>query len=69
MKNKMRIKTIKGELFHEIEKLGNKNYIHVGFRDKANKFGDMIEGIVPEIGMTKEVKITLEFLEENKNGK
>ena len=62
-------KTIEGELFHEIEKLGNKNYVHIGFRDKENKFGDMIEGIVPEIGMTKKVKLTIEFLEAGKNDK
>ena len=60
-------KNIEGELFHEIEKLGNRNYVHVGFRDAANKFGDMIEGIVPEVGMTKKVKLTIEFLEEDKN--
>ena len=60
-------KTIEGELFHEIEKLGNKSYVHVGFRDKDDKFGDMIEGIVPEVGMTKKVKLTIEFLEEDKN--
>ena len=65
----MTTKTIKGELFHEIEELGNKKYVHVGFRDKNNKFGDMIEGIVPEVGMTKKVKLTIEFLEEDKNDK
>ena len=63
----METKTIKGELFHEIEELGNKKYVHVGFRDKDNNFGDMIESIVPEIGMTKKVKLTIEFLEEDKN--
>jgi len=57
-------KVIEGELFHEIEELGNREYVHVGFRDKENKFGDMIEGIVPEVGMTKKVRLTIEFLEE-----
>jgi len=57
-------KRIEGELFHEIEELGNKKYVHVGFRDKENKFGDMIESIVPEVGMTKKAKLTIEFLEE-----
>jgi len=58
-------RVIEGKLFHEIEKLGNRNYVHVGFRDKEGKFGDMIEGIVPEVGMTKKVRLTIEFLEED----
>ena len=57
-------KTIQGELYHEIEKLGNKKYRHVGFRDKANSFGDMMESIVPEVGMTKKVKLTIETIEK-----
>ena len=65
----MTTKTIEGELFHEIEEWGNKKYVYVGFRDKDNKFGDMIEGIVPEVSMTKKVKLTIEFLEEDKNDK
>ncbi len=52
-------KTIEGELFHEIEEYGDKKYAHIGFRDKENKFGKMIESMVPEIGMTK--KATLEI--------
>ena len=59
----MTTKTIEGELFHEIEELGNKKFVHVGFRDKEDKFGDMIESIVPEVGMTKKVRLTIEFLE------
>ncbi len=33
-------KIIEGEIFHEIEELGNKEYEHIGFMDKENKFGD-----------------------------
>ena len=51
-----------GEVYHEIEEFGNKKYAHIGFRDKENKFGDMLAGIVPEIGMTRKVKVTLELL-------
>ena len=57
-------KTIKGELFHEIEEMGNKKYEHIGFRDKENKFGDMIALFVPEIGMRKKAEITIQLLEE-----
>jgi len=55
-------KTIEGELFHEIEELGNKKYVHIGFRDDENKFGDMLEEIVPKVGMIKKAKITIEVL-------
>jgi len=57
-------RTIQGELYHEIEKLGNKKYRHVGFRDKANSFGDIMELIVPKVGMTKKVKLTIETIEK-----
>jgi hypothetical protein len=63
------IKTIEGELFHEIEELGNKKYAHIGFRDKENKFGNMLEKLVPEVNMIKKAKLTLEILEEDKNDK
>ncbi len=46
-------KTIEGELFHEIEELGNKKYEHIGFRDKKNKFGEIIGSPVPKVGMKK----------------
>ena len=55
-------KTIIGEIFHEIEEMGNKKYEHIGFRDKENKFGDMLAEIVPNIGMTKKARITIEIL-------
>lgn len=56
-------KSIVGVIYNRIEKLGNKEYKHVGFEDKDKKFGDILESIVPEIGMSKKVKITLEVLE------
>ena len=55
-------KSIKGELFHEIEELSNKKYEHIGFRDKENKFGDMMAEFVPKIGSTRKAKITIELL-------
>ncbi len=56
-------KTLKGELYHQIEKLGNKNYTHIGFRDDDNEFGDALAFFVPEVGMTKKAKITIEIYE------
>jgi hypothetical protein len=55
-------KTIKGEIFHEIELLGNKKYTHIDFRDKENNFGKMMEEIVPKEGMKRKaiLKIILE---------
>ena len=53
-------KTLKGELFHEIEKMGDKEYEHIGFRDGENRFGEMLAELVPEIGTTRKAKITVE---------
>ncbi len=58
-------KIIEGRLFNRIENLGNKEYQHVGFEDEENKFGDMIESFVPEVGMEKKVRLTIEFLDNN----
>ncbi len=67
MKSKIKVtKTIEGELFHEIEELGNKKYEHIGFRDKKNKFGEMLASLVPKIGMTKKVKLTIELSNKQK---
>ena len=57
-------KTLKGELFHEIEKMGDKDFAHIGFRDKDNSFGEIMASFVPEIGMIKKVKLTIEILED-----
>jgi hypothetical protein len=60
-------KSIEGEIFHEIEEFGNKKYEHIGFRDKENKFGEMLAEIVPEINTKKKARITIEV--DDKNGK
>ncbi len=62
-------KSIEGELFHEVEVLGNQNYTHLGFRDEKNSFGDMLASLVPEVGTTRKVKITLEVLGEIEKSK
>ncbi len=56
-------KIIEGKLFNRIEKLGNREYRHVGFEDKEKKFGDMIESFVPQVGMERKVRLTVEILE------
>ncbi len=61
------VKTIEGEIYHEIEVLGNKKFAHLGFRDKEDKFGDMLSSIVPEIGMRKKVRLSIEVLEDEIN--
>ena len=55
-------RSITGELFHEIEEMGNKKYEHIGFRDKDNKFGELLAEAVPEIGMTRKARITIELI-------
>ena len=64
-------RSIEGELFHEIEDLGNKKYEHIGFIDKENKFGDMIASLVPKVGMKKEARLTIQIFDEKEgqNGK
>lgn len=56
-------KTIIGEFYHEIEEMGNQKFAHIGFRDKENLFGEMIASIVPETGMKRQAKLTVELLE------
>ena len=57
-------KTLEGQLFNRIEILGGKEYRHVGFEDHGKQFGDILETFVPEVGMTKKAKITIELIEE-----
>lgn len=59
-------KEIEGEIFHEIEELGNKKYEHIGFRDKDNQFGKIMASFVPEVGMKKRAKLTIELFNEVK---
>ncbi|HRX16743.1 MAG TPA: hypothetical protein P5123_10550 [Spirochaetota bacterium] len=54
---------VEGELYNQLETFGGEQYRHIGFRDKKKSFGDMLEFLVPETGMTKKVRITIEILE------
>jgi hypothetical protein len=57
-------KTIEGYLYNRVEKLGNEKFVHVGFEDKEKTFGDLIGSFVPEIGMKRKVKLTVETLDD-----
>ena len=59
-------KTFEGWLFNRIEIIGNKKYNHVGCEGKAEKFGEFLVQFVPEVGMRRKVKFTIEALEEPK---
>jgi len=41
--------------------LGNKEYKYIEFRDEENKFRDMLESLVPEIGMKRKAKLTIQL--------
>lgn len=58
-------KALIGEIYHQIEKLGNQEYTHIGFRDSKNQFGGTLAKLVPQPGMVKKAKITIEILETN----
>jgi len=62
--SKKKEKVIEGHLFNRIEKLGNKEYEHIGFEDDEKKFGDLIASFVPKKGMKKKAKLTIEVLDE-----
>ena len=57
-------KVLQGYLFNRLEKLGDKEYNHIGFEDDEQKFGDIMASFVPEIGTKKRARLTLEIIEE-----
>jgi len=62
-------KTFKGWLFNRIEIVGNKKYNHVGCESATpedEEFGEFLVQFVPEVGMRRKVKFTIEALEEPK---
>jgi len=59
-------KTIEGYLFNRIEKIGNKNYNHIGCEGESKEFGGFLVQFVPKVGMKRKVKFTVESLEEPK---
>ncbi len=57
-------KKIKGRLFNRIELLGNKKFNHVGCEGENESFEEFLVSFVPEIGMKRKVKFTVETLDE-----
>ena len=58
--------TFEGYLFNRLEKIGNKKYNHVGCEGETNGFGDFLTQFVPELGMKRKVKFTIESKEKPK---
>lgn len=57
-------KTFNGWLYNRIEKLGEKLFNHVGCRGRDEKFINFLTQFVPEVGMQRKVKFTVETQEE-----
>ncbi|MHA1471151.1 MAG: hypothetical protein ACTSSP_11410 [Candidatus Asgardarchaeia archaeon] len=57
-------KTFKGWLFNRIETLGNRKYNHIGCEGESEEFINFLSEFVPELGMRRKVKFTIEALEE-----
>lgn len=67
-------KTFEGYLFNRLEQIGNKKYNHVGCEGENNEIGDFLTQFVPDLGMKRKVKFTIEtkekpkIIKEYKNG-
>jgi len=59
-------KTFEGYLFNRLEKIGNKNYNHLGCEGENKEFGEFLINFVPEWGMKRKVRFTIESLEKPK---
>jgi hypothetical protein len=57
-------KTFSGWLFNRIEKLGDRKFNHIGCQGESEKFVDFLACFVPEIGMRRKVKLTIESEKE-----
>jgi len=53
-------KTINGWLFNRIEKIGGKEFNHIGCEGENGSFGDFLASFVPKIGMRRKVRFTIE---------
>lgn len=59
-------KTFRGYLFNRIEKIGEREYNHVGCEGDDDNFGDFLSQFVPDIGTRRKVEFTVEALEDPK---
>lgn len=57
-------KTIIGYLFNRIEKMGGRRFNHIGCEGESKEFGDFLASFVPQIGMRRKVKFTIETIED-----
>jgi len=55
--------TFEGWLFNRLEIVGNEQYNHVGCEGESKEFGNFLSQFVPENGMKRKVKFTIEALE------
>ncbi len=62
-------KTINGWLFNRIEKIGGKEFNHIGCEGENASFGNFLASFVPKIGMRRKVKFTIETQGNPKKGK
>ncbi len=53
-------KTINGWLYNRIEKIGSKDFNHIGCEGENASFGDFLDSVVPKIGTRRKVKFTIE---------
>jgi len=60
-------KIIEGWLFNRIEKIGNKDYNHVGCEGKSKEFGNFLIQFVPKVGMRRKVKFIIETIDDKKD--
>jgi hypothetical protein len=58
-------KIITGYLFNRLEEMGKEKFNHIGFEGEKESFGDAMASIVPEIGMRKKARLTIELLSED----
>lgn len=56
-------KTTTGYLFNRIEKLGGEEFNHLGCEGDGQDIGDFLALFVPEIGMRKKVRFTIETID------
>ena len=57
-------KTFWGWLFNRIEALGNKKYNHIGCEGENEEFVEFLSQFVPQVGMRRKVKFTIETQEK-----
>jgi len=63
MKREKMKQTFEGWLFNKLEIVGNEQYNHVGCEGESKEFGNFLSQFVPENGMKRKVKLTIEALE------